>query len=74
MGELRIAIPEPKFKCGQIVLQWWSGWMKIAEETPASYNKKSRPAWYSAKVCSYKEYGEIRYAGQMTNAHLYNVY
>lgn len=48
--------------------------MKTAKDTPASYNKKSSPAWFSAEVCSYKEYGTIRYAGQMTTAHLYYVY
>ena len=57
--ELRIAIPEPKFKHGQSVLQWWSPWMKTAEETPTSFNGKNRPAWFSAEVTTYKEFGEI---------------
>ena len=52
--ELRVEIPPALFKCGQSVLQWWAPWMKDAEETPASYNKKNRPAWFSAEVCSYK--------------------
>ena len=34
------AIPEPKFKTGQSVLQWWSSWMKSAAETPLTYQKK----------------------------------
>ena len=68
------AIPEPKFKTGQSVLQWWSSWMKSAAETPLSYNKKNRPAWFSAEICSYNNYGTIRYAGQLTTSNLYNVY
>ena len=65
------AIPEPKFKTGQSVLQWWS---KSAAETPLTYHKKTRPAWFSAEICSYNKYGTIRYAGQLTTSNLYNVY
>ena len=72
--ELKVAVPDPKFKCGQSVLQWWAGWMKSAEETPQTYKKKLRLAWFSAEVCSLKEYGTIRYAGQLCTANLYNVY
>ena len=68
------AIPEPKFKTGQSVLQCWSSCMKSAAETPLSYNKKNRPAWFSAEICSYNKYGTIRYAGQLTISNLYNVY
>ena len=68
------AIHEPKFKTGQSVLQWWSSWMKSATETPLSYNKKNRPAWFSAEICSFNNYGTIRYAGQLTTSNLYNVY
>ena len=39
--------------------------MKDAKETPASYNKKTRPAWFSAEVTSFCGYCDIRYAGQM---------
>jgi len=45
-----VKIPDPKFRTGQSVLQWWSPWMKNAEETPPTYNKKSRPAWFSAEA------------------------
>ena len=48
--------------------------MKDAKETPGSYNKKTRPAWFSAEVTSYRGYGDIKYAGQMTRDHQYNVY
>ena len=58
----------------QSVLQWWAPWMKDAEETPASYNKKNRPWWFSAEVTSYRGYGDIKYAGQVTRHHQYNVY
>ena len=58
----------------QSVLQWWAPWMKDAEETPASYNKKNRPWWFSAEVTSYRGYGDIKYAGQVTRDHQYNVY
>ena len=40
-------------------------WMKDAKETPASYNKKTRPAWFSEEVTSFRGYGDIKYAGQM---------
>ena len=56
------------------VLQWWAPWMKDAKETPASYNKKNRPWWFSAEVTSYRGYGGIKYAGQMTRDHLHNVF
>ena len=72
--EHRLKIPPALFKCGQSVLQWWAPWMKDAEETPASYNKKNRPWWFSAEVTSYRGYGDIKYAGQMTRDHQYNVY
>ena len=72
--ELRFAIPPALFKCGQSVLQWWASWMKNALETPKSYNKKNRSAWFSAEVMSYVRYGEIKHAGQMMTAHLYHVY
>ena len=49
----------------QSVLQWWAPWMKDAEETPASYNKKNRPWWFSAEVTSYRGYGDIKYAGHV---------
>ena len=72
--ELRVEIPPALFKCGQSVLQWWASWMKDAKETPASYNKKTRPAWFSEEVTSFRGYGDIKYAGQMTRDHQYNVY
>ena len=72
--ELSVALPDPKFKCGQSVLQWWVAWMKSAEETPRTYNNKmNRPAWFSAEVCSCKEYGTMKYAGQLFTEHLYIV-
>ena len=72
--EHRLKIPPALFKCGQNVLQWWASWMKDAKETPASYNKKNRPWWFSAEVTSYRGYGDIKYAGQVTRDHQYNVY
>ena len=72
--ELRIEIPSAAFMCGQSVLQWWAPWMKDAPETPAHYNRKNRPAWFSAEISSYCRYGDIKYAGQTTRAHQYHVY
>ena len=63
--ELRVEIPPALFKCGQSVLQWWASWMKEAKETPASYNKKTRPAWFSAEITRFRGYCDIKYAGQM---------
>ena len=45
--------PEPLFRGGQSVHQWWASWMSGAYETPAGIQgKKGRPAWYSASVYS----------------------
>ena len=70
----QLAIPSALFKCGQSVLQWWASWMKNALETPKTYNKKNRPAWFSAEIASYCRYGDIKYAGQTMQAHQYHVY
>ena len=71
--ELRVEIPTAAFKCGQPVLQWWASWMKDASKTPRHYNRKNRPAWFSAEIVSYCGYGYIKYAGQTMLAHQYNV-
>jgi hypothetical protein len=45
--------PEPLFRGGQSVHQWWATWMSGAYETPAGIKGKTgRPAWYSASVYS----------------------
>ena len=67
-------LPNPKFRAGQSVLQWWASWMKSVQETPKNYKKKSRPAWCSAEICSFNKYGTIRYAGQEVTDNLYNVF
>ena len=72
--ELRVEIPPARFMCGQSVLQWWAPWMKAALETPLNYNRKNRPAWFSAEIASYCRYGDIKYAGQTMQAHQYHVY
>ena len=59
--ELRVEIPPAAFSCGQSVLQWWAPWMKDALETPQNYNRKNRPAWFSAEIASYCGYGDIKY-------------
>ena len=59
--------------CGQSVLQWWARWMKDASETPRRFNRRNRPAWFSAEIASYCGYGDIKYAGQTMRAHQYNV-
>ena len=71
--ELGVEIPVAAFMCGQSVLQWWAPWMKDAPETPPHYNRKNRPAWFSAEIASYCRYGDIKYAGQTMRAHQYHV-
>ena len=45
--------PEPLFRGGQSVHQWWATWMSGAYETPAGIKgTHGRPAWYSASVYS----------------------
>ena len=43
--------------------------MKHASKTPERYNRKNRPAWFSAEITSYCGDGDIKYAGQMITAH-----
>ena len=71
--ELRVEIPTAAFMCGQPVLQWWASWMKDASKTPRHYNRKNRPAWFSAEIVSYCGYGYIKYAGGTMRAHQYRV-
>ena len=45
--------PQPLFRGGQSVHQWWASWMSGAYETPVGIKGKTgRPAWYSASVYS----------------------
>ena len=71
--EVRVEIPTAAFMCGQSVLQWWARWMKDARKTPRRFNRRNRPAWFSAEIASYCGYGDIKYAGQTMRAHQYNV-
>ena len=48
--------------------------MKDAAETPRHYNRRNRPAWFSAQIAEYYRYGDIKYAGQTMRAHQYHVY
>ena len=68
------ALPKPAFKQGQSVLHWWASWMKTAKQTPATYNTKLRPSWYSAEVCTYAGFRTLRYAGQEYTENLYDVF
>ena len=72
--EFATSIPKPRFRAGQSVLQWWAPWMKKADALPQNYNKKNRPAWFSAEICSYETYGSLKYAGKITVGNIYNVY
>ena len=47
--------------------------MKDAAETPRHYNRRNRPAWFSAEIAQYYRYGDIKYAGQTMRAHQYHV-
>ena len=71
--EFRVEIPTAAFMCGQSVLHWWAHWMKDAAETPRHYNRRNRPAWFSAEIADYYRYGDIKYAGQTMRAHQYHV-
>jgi hypothetical protein len=45
--------PQPLFRGGQSVHQWWATWMSGSYETPLGIKGKTgRPAWYSASVYS----------------------
>ena len=69
------AHPPPLFKNGQSVCQWWASWMKGALAPPESYNKKQRPAWFSAEVCTWNGWTSIQYAGiQQPECHTYHVH
>ena len=67
-------IPLPKFQTGQSCIQWWAKWMSNAAEVPASYNRKSRPAWFPSEINTYIRYGAIKYCGIMqVPQHLYDI-
>ena len=69
------SIPLHKFQNGQSCIQWWAGWMKAAAEVPKSYNKKTRPAWFSAEISTYVRYDAIKYCGIMqVPQHLYVIF
>ena len=56
--------PQPCFKAGQSVLQWWASWFKDATEAPRHYAKNRRPSWFSAEICSPGVWvKDMRYAG-----------
>ena len=65
----------PLFKNGQSIIQWWASWMSEADEIPKSYAGNNRPKWFNGEVCTYFNFGTIRYAG-VTQApdHLYYVF
>ena len=48
--EMADSRPEPKFRAGQGVHQWWAPWMPNAAQPPAGIKAKSRPAWFSSSV------------------------
>ena len=48
--EMADSRPEPKFRAGQGVHQWWAHWMPNAARPPAGLRAKSRPAWFSSSV------------------------
>ena len=48
--EMADSRPEPKFRAGQGVHQWWAHWMPNAAQPPAGLKAKSRPAWFSSSV------------------------
>ena len=48
--EMADSRPEPKFRAGQGVHQWWAPWMPNAAQPPAGLKAKSRPAWFSSSV------------------------
>ena len=67
--------PEPKFRSGESVLQFWAGWMATAKEPPLQLNTNKRGKWYSASILGWARYGDIKYAGiQYYDQHIYYAY
>ena len=67
--------PGPKFRHGESVCQWWASWMATATAVPASYNKKTRPAWFSGEILGHVGKQSVMYAGFVNpEQHCYHVY
>ena len=67
--------PQPKFKAGQSVHQWWAYWMPGAQTAPATIGgKKGRPAWYSASITSPAQWATTVYGGATLTGWGYRVY
>jgi len=64
------------FHPGQSVLQWWAPWMQACEEgkMPKTYNKKSRPTWFSGEVLGKAGWMNHLYAGRMYEGYCYDAY
>ena len=68
-------VPDPAFRIGEKILQWWARWLADAQEPPKNINKKTRAKWYVGKVLLVLGYGPIRYGGvENRPSWLYKVY
>jgi hypothetical protein len=69
--------PAPaKLRCGQTVLQFWSGWFKSKPENSSRKiaSGKDRPNWYVSLILAGPDYQSICYGGVRVEDHCYYVH
>jgi hypothetical protein len=66
--------PGPKYRAGRCVFVWWADWMKDGVTPPATYDKRSRPSWYSGAVHCHYGWQTKHYAGRVFSSNWYFVY
>ena len=66
--------PEPRFRTGQSIFQYWASWMALADDLPANIKKKGRPGWYSGEIIAYLQWETVKYAGMEITGHTYRAH
>ena len=63
-----------KFRTGQSVLHWWSGWFASAIVPPLQLKKNRRPKWYDATIMMALGVRDATYAGRPWHRPCYQVH
>ena len=68
--------PDPKFRPGQSVCQFWAPWFRLEplDSTREKASKKDRAVWYIGEVLGGPKYMSIVYAGVFVEDHCYYVH
>ena len=63
----------PRFRPGQVVLHYWAKWFDSGT-VPGQLTKSNRPRYYTSKVISSRDKGEVQYAGGTSSAYSYVIH